>query len=112
MAEQQEASTAPPPIGCGGKLMLFVSVWLLGSFLSIFAIYAILDATGPNGPDSAMGNGLGAVMLAPVGGFVAGLGALAWQSRYDRDGKQSGVIGVACLVVLALAILLGESLFA
>lgn len=111
MAEQQDPGAAPPPIGCGGKLLLFVPVWLLGSFLSIFAIYALFEATGPKGPDSGMGNGLAAVMLAPVGGFLAGLAALAWQARYDRDGKKSGMVAVACLLVFALLVLLGESLF-
>lgn len=111
MAEQQEAQVAPPPIGCGGKLMLFVPVWLLGSFLSIFLLYRVLAATGPDGPDSAMGNGLGAVLLAPIGGFLAGLAALAWQSRYDPQGKRSGMVALACLVTVALAIVLGESLF-
>lgn len=112
MAEQQEARAAPAPIGCGGKLMLFVPVWLLGSFASIFLLYWLFEATGPKGPDSAMGSGLGAVMLAPVGGFLAGWAALAWQARYDADGKRSGIVGLACLIVFALAVLLGESLFA
>lgn len=111
MAEQPEACAAPPPLGCGARLMLFVPVWLLGSFLSIFGLYAILLAIGPKGPDSAMGSGLGAVMLAPIAGLLFGLAALGWQARFDPQGKRTGPIAATCLALLVLALLFGQGLF-
>lgn len=99
--------TDPPPLaspGWGARIGLFVAVAVFGALVSMVLVFLFLQATGPKGPDSAMGNSLGALMLAPVGGLLFGLAALLWQARYDRTGKRSALVAAVCLILFFVTI--------
>ena len=97
-------TSAPKTVSWGARVGLFLAAGLLGTLASIVLLYFLFYATGPEGPDSGMGNALGAVMLSPVGGVLYGLGALLWQARSDRGGSKLGIVAAVLLVLVLIVV--------